>query len=130
MGQPGGGPRLNRRSEGEAIERRRIKMGASQRWFTRRRGGGKGRKVEKGKWLDKCSNHNPCPRIDHIPTCSCHDSNPTPGHPRQVADPWVMQCVGTLDVARRPTGHPLPPLLETRIMLPNPKLRRLWFQHS
>ena len=47
-----GGPLLNQRSESQTIQRRRQKLGATESWFTRRRGGASERGAKDNGWRD------------------------------------------------------------------------------
>ena len=45
-----GGPPVNQRSEVESLKRRRLKLGATQQWFARRRGGNKEVEKKDNSW--------------------------------------------------------------------------------
>ena len=92
-----GGPRLNQRSEKDAVARKRAMLGASQRWFTRRRGGAEERSKKDHGWMDdNDTSTTPAPRGPRrqVGGPRGHESRKTPSDLLLgvSADPWVAPC--------------------------------------
>ena len=60
-----GGPRLNARDEKATLARRRAKLGGSEKWFARRRGGDRETETKEQSWRNAAAQKDPqAPRKD------------------------------------------------------------------
>ena len=75
-----GGPPLNRRDETETVHNRRSKLGASERWFARRRGGQREVERKVNGWRESGQGRPMGPRTKGPRTCSgSHGAQDKPG---------------------------------------------------
>ena len=100
-----GGPRLNRRQDNLDIQKKRSKLGASECWYRRRRGGAEERHLKDQGWRGRVSSLPPTPPPHHqCPSCSSTGQGHTV--PPPATTPFAS--VAPVVVPTIPAIHPIP----------------------